>query len=294
MSRFFHLAKRCTKADHTLHDGMSAATLTLNAAPTGTFKCKVKIATRPYYTTNLTGNNNDITWTQIGGTDSSVTIRYVDPGLPNQSLSISVSSNDITVNLATNSLSAITTTASDIVALVALDASLEALGVTATLKTGDTGAGVVTALTPHAHFTLGLDVAGTITVGSDVLTFTAAGTKLTSTNLTSLPVITTGNLDCYILITALDSGGNPIQTSTETDLPCTIKLISRGVQASDGTWASVKSTEIRARGSFDVGDIIKFDIHNFFDPTDGIEHPVTNWRPDKGLMGRENIKILEF
>src|SRR5512138_335464 len=128
MSRFLHLAKRVTKADHTLYNAMSAASLTLSTAPTGTFRCKVKLATRPYYTTNLTGDNNDITWSQVGGTTSDVSIIYVDPGLPSQSLSISVSTNAITVNLATNASSVITTIASDIVALAALDEDLEALG----------------------------------------------------------------------------------------------------------------------------------------------------------------------
>lgn len=138
------------------------------------------------------------------------------------------------------------------------------------------------------------DCVGVVTVNSENVTFTQAATKTTTTNLTALPTITTSNLDCYLTITVLDSGLAPIYTSTETDLPCTIKLVSRGVQAADGTWTSVKSTELRARGTFSIGDIIKFDITNFFSPTNGIERPILAWRPDKGLMGRENIKILEF
>lgn len=142
------------------------------------------------------------------------------------------------------------------------------------------------------------DCAGSVTVGSEVITFSAGLTppitKTTTNSLTALPTITTSGLDCYLTITVLDSGLAPIYTSVETDLPCTIKLVSRGVQAANGTWTSVKSTELRARGTFAIGDIIKFDITNFFSPTNGIERPILAWRPDKGLMGRENIKILEF
>jgi len=295
MSRFFHLAKRITKSPHTLYDGMSAATLTLiGTAPAVTFRCKVAISPRPYYTTNLTGSDNDITWTDAIGTTAAKSIEYVNPGTPNAALSIALVGDAITVNLATGAGGAITTTASQIVALAALDASLIAAGVIAALKPDDSGAGVVTAFTPHVHFSSGLDVAGSVVIGSETLTFTQAATKTTTTNLTSLPVCTTANLDCRILITCIDTGGAAIQTSTETNLPCTIKLVSRGVQAADGTWTSVKSTQIRARGTFAIGDTIKFDITDFFDPTNGIEHPILAWRPDKGLMGRENIKILEF
>lgn len=147
---------------------------------------------------------------------------------------------------------------------------------------------VASSVTGHA------DCVGTVTVNAEVITFAQAATKTTTNGLTALPVITTSGLDCYLTITALDSGLAPIYTSVETDLPCTIKLVNRGVQTANGTWTSVKSTELRARGTFAVGDIIKFDITNFFSPTNGIERPILAWRPDKGLMGRENIKILEF
>ena len=60
--------------------------------------------------------------------------------------------------------------------------------------------------------------AGTVTVGSEVLTFTAAGKKTTTTYLTSLPIITTSGLDCNIKIVATDINGNDLQKETDTTI----------------------------------------------------------------------------
>jgi hypothetical protein len=101
------------------------------------------------YTTALTGSDNNITWTHfIGGTaGNAVTVTYADPGAPTQSLSITLSGSAITVHLATNGSSVITTKASDIVDLAGKNALLRELGVSANIKTSETGQGVVTAMT---------------------------------------------------------------------------------------------------------------------------------------------------
>lgn len=99
------------------------------------------------YTTALTGSNNDLVYTAIaeGTGGNAITITYVNPGTPSASLSVTVSGNDITVHLATNGSSAITSTATLIkAAIIASSPASSLVGVV--LAPGNTGAGVVTAL----------------------------------------------------------------------------------------------------------------------------------------------------
>lgn len=293
MSRFLHMAKRCTHAVKELYDGVApsgAVTLT-GTAPSVSFRCRVTVAPRPYYVTALTGTHNDILWMDTLGTTAACSIAYAS--VAGQALSISVTGPAITVNLATTSGSVITTTASEIVALAALSASLIALGVTAALKSGDNGTGLVTVLNATA-FTSGLDMAGSLVVGADTLTFTIASKKTSTSALTSVPTVNNTGLDCNVLIECIDTGGAPIYTTTETDLPCKIEVKSKSIPSPEGGWTSVASTQMQARGYFDVGDVIKFDIDNPFSTTAGIEHPIVSFHPKEPYMGKEDIKILQF
>jgi len=292
-SRFLHLSKRITQTAKELFDGVppsGAVTLT-GTAPTVSFRCRVTVTPLPYYTTNLSGTHNDITWADTLGTTALASIEYTSTA--SHPLSITVTGSDVVVDLATSSGGAITSTASDIIALAALNTSLIALGITATLKTGDTGAGVVTVLA-HTHFTSGLDVAGSLAIGADTLTFTIASKKTTTSTLTSLPTVTNTGLDCQVLIECIDLAGATIYTTTETDLPCTIEIKSKSIPSPQGGWTTIRATELEARGHFDVGEMIKFDVDNPFSPTNGIEYPIVSFAPKVRLMGKEDIKILQF
>lgn len=101
--------------------------------------------------TNLTGTNNDLTYTAVdGGTaGNSITIAYVDPSGNDQELGVVVTDTDIVVNLATGGAGAITSTAADIEAAIEADEDAAAL-VTVANKTGNDGTGVVTALAETA------------------------------------------------------------------------------------------------------------------------------------------------
>lgn len=104
-------------------------------------------AVAAYLLVDPTGTNNALTWTakHPGRDGNKLTITYTDPGTPSQSLSASVANTwDITINLATNSSSVITTTSALIKALALSNAAVAAL-VTAVSPVGDTGVGVVTA-----------------------------------------------------------------------------------------------------------------------------------------------------
>ncbi len=98
------------------------------------------------YTTNLTGTNNDLTYTAKNtGTDgNSTTIRYVVAGVSTP-LSVSVTGSAITVNVATNGSSAATSTAAQVRTAVLASAPALAL-VDVENATGNDGTGVVTAL----------------------------------------------------------------------------------------------------------------------------------------------------
>lgn len=99
------------------------------------------------YSTNLTGSNNDLTFTAVtaGADGDDITIAYIDPSANSATLSVDVTDTDIVVNLATNGSGAITSTANQVKAAIQAKAEAAAL-VSVALKTGNTGAGVVTAL----------------------------------------------------------------------------------------------------------------------------------------------------
>lgn len=102
-------------------------------------------------TTSLTGANNDLEFTakRGGAWGNSIQVAYINPGAASQSLSVVVTGFLITVNLATNGSSAITSTATDIMTAVTRAQDAGAL-VDVALAGSDTGAGVVTALAATA------------------------------------------------------------------------------------------------------------------------------------------------
>jgi hypothetical protein len=94
-------------------------------------------------TTALAGNNNDLTF--LGVSSTLPTIVYANPGTANAALSVGVAGATITVNLATDAGSAITSTAAQVKA--AIDASGPASALVSTaLAAGNDGTGVVTAM----------------------------------------------------------------------------------------------------------------------------------------------------
>lgn len=97
-------------------------------------------------TTALTGTNNDLVYTsKLPGTDgNSISVTYVVAGASTP-LSVSVSGNDITVNVATDGSSVATSTAAQVAAAIAALPAAAALVNTANAASND-GTGVVTAL----------------------------------------------------------------------------------------------------------------------------------------------------
>ena len=96
--------------------------------------------------TNLSGSNNDLTYTarERGTAGNSIRVRYVVSG-NNTALSVSVSGSDITVNSATDGGGAATSTAAQVKAAIEASSAADLL-VTVANKTGNDGTGVIAAL----------------------------------------------------------------------------------------------------------------------------------------------------
>lgn len=123
-------------------------------------------------TTTLVTVNSNLKFTAkaLGTGGNSITVRYVVSG-NNTPLSVSVSTNDITVNVATGAGGAATSTASQVLSAVNASAPAFAL-VVASLAPGNDGTGIVAAF-PATALTAG-------TTGAAVATTTTVGVKADS------------------------------------------------------------------------------------------------------------------
>jgi len=100
--------------------------------------------------TTLHGDDNDLVFTarNPGATGDDITITYLDPGLANRDLSITVNGNDITISLQTNALGQVSSTASEIVDFIRNDAgAIDARAlIQVSLGEGQNGQGMVMAM----------------------------------------------------------------------------------------------------------------------------------------------------
>ncbi len=112
-------------------------------------------------TTAHAGTNNDLVHTaRVRGADgNNIRVRYVVAGASTP-LSVAVSGNDITVNVATNGSSAATSTSAQVLAAMNADMATQRL-VTTSHAAGNDGTGVVAAL-GYTNLTGGVDY----TIGS--------------------------------------------------------------------------------------------------------------------------------
>jgi hypothetical protein len=100
------------------------------------------------------------------------------------------------------------------------------------------------------------DCAGTVTVNAEVITFTQAATKTTTTNLTVLPTITTANLDCNLKIWAIDTGNADIYEAVYTAFACRWEAVSKAFVQSTGTWTQ-SAAKVVAKTVYAIGDYLR-------------------------------------
>ena len=105
------------------------------------------------------------------------------------------------------------------------------------------------------------DCIGTVTIAGEVLTFLGAGKKITNTNLTTIPTITTADINCWVLITAIDANGADIMKETVTPIVCLYDDTVKGYYAANGAWtinnSRIQSDEV---SSAVIGDIIRYNL----------------------------------
>lgn len=97
------------------------------------------------------------------------------------------------------------------------------------------------------------DCAGSVVVGSETLTFTAAGKKTTTTALSALPTITTSGLDCHILVEAITTGGAPIIEETAIALRTRFEDTQKSYLNSQGIWSKSQAIAYVMDSSCDIG-----------------------------------------
>lgn len=136
-----------------------------------------------------------------------------------------------------------------------------------------------------SSFTGHTDCAGSITVGSETLTFTQAGTKLTTTNLTSLPSVSSSGLDCHCRIAVIDSGGAEISAETLTTIKIRFEPTSKSFVDASGSWTQSTAFAMVQNSSIELNDIIRYNSINY--PVKQIE--AFNW-----LDGNELYRVLYF
>lgn len=114
--------------------------------------------------------DSSVTWTAVadGTPGNFISVEYIDPSSPDETLSLVRDGAKVTVNLATDSLSNITTTANDIIAAIgAVDNEDIAEILTAALPVGQNGTGVVGSVT-ETSLTGGVDASEELLICQNV------------------------------------------------------------------------------------------------------------------------------
>ena len=138
---------------------------------------------------------------------------------------------------------------------------------------------IISSVTGHT------DCVGSITIGSETLTFTQAGTKQTTANLTAKPTVTSSGLDCHCHITVIDSGGADVMAETLTALKIRFEPTSKMFMNTTGTWTQSQAYAMVVNSTIKINDIIRYNSTSY--PVRQIE--AFNW-----LNGNELYRILYF
>ena len=115
---------------------------------------------------------------------------------------------------------------------------------------------IISSVTGHT------DCTGTITIGSETLTFVQAGTKQTTISLTAKPTVTSSGLDCHCHITVIDVGGADVVAETLTAINTRIEAYNSGFYNSQGVWTKTNSL-ILSTTELQIGDIVRKGTKNY-------------------------------
>lgn len=107
------------------------------------------------------------------------------------------------------------------------------------------------------------DVAGHVLINSEDLTFIAAGTKTSTILLTALPTVTTTELNCQILIEAIDSGGAPISLDTQTALDCRFQDTQKSFRLPSGEFSTSQAIAYTDDSSCAIGTLFSYGGYDY-------------------------------
>lgn len=100
------------------------------------------------------------------------------------------------------------------------------------------------------------DVTGSVTVNAEVISFTSATTKTTTTNLTALPTVTCQNLDCNVKIWCIDTGGADIMQVSYADFFCRWEDVNVLFMNNLGAWTQ-SNAKVVCKEAYAVGDYLR-------------------------------------
>jgi hypothetical protein len=127
------------------------------------------------------------------------------------------------------------------------------------------------------------DVVGSVTIGSETITFAAATRKTTTVPLSALPTITTSALDCNLLIEALDLGATPLMKETLTSIKIGFKQTQKVYQDRFGKPA-MSSAEAKTQDTNCVaGTILRID---------GTDYSIEQVSPKTKMSGVEYLRKM--
>lgn len=117
----------------------------------------------------------------------------------------------------------------------------------------------LSAATGHTDYT------GTVTIGSDTLTFSAAGTKITTTTITAStkPAVSYSGIDCNLKIECLDVCGQPIYSESLTAINVRLEPHQSSIQQPNGTYTKITDTAIYSTTALAVGDTIRINSTDY-------------------------------
>lgn len=127
------------------------------------------------------------------------------------------------------------------------------------------------------------DVAGSVTIGTETLSFVAATRKTTTVLFSALPAISQSGLDCNILIEALGSGGANIQKETAIICKTRFQDSQKAFQQPTGVWAQSQAIADTTDAETGIGNIFSYD---------GYDYQVAQVQAYTNLSGAEKYRRL--
>jgi hypothetical protein len=136
------------------------------------------------------------------------------------------------------------------------DATSAATFTLSTWPSGKTGRLKITVSSVTGH----MDCAGSITAGSETVTFSASSTppitKTSTTSLSANPVTTSAGLDCHVKIVVIDMGGADIMVETLAAIDTRIEAYNSGFYNAQGVWTKTNSL-ILCKTELQIGDVVR-------------------------------------